>query len=112
VEFLTDYQNAAYADKYRVLVDRVRQAEAAKAKGLVGLGEAVARYYFKLMAYKDEYEVARLYTESGFQDRVKAQFEGDYNALPWRRRCSPSATKTASSPKRSTAPGCLVPSDC
>ncbi len=78
VEFLTDYQNAAYADKYRALVDRVRQAEAAKAKGLAGLSEAVARYYFKLMAYKDEYEVARLYTESGFQDKVKAQFEGDY----------------------------------
>ena len=78
VEFLTDYQNAAYADKYRALVERARQAEAAKAKGRTGLGEAVARYYFKLMAYKDEYEVARLYAESGFQDKVKAQFEGDY----------------------------------
>ena len=43
-----------------------------------GLAEAVARYYFKLLAYKDEYEVARLYTESGFQDKVKAQFDGDY----------------------------------
>ena len=78
VEFLTGYQNAAYAQRYRALVDRVRQAEAAKAKGASGLSEAVARYYFKLMAYKDEYEVARLYTETGFQDRIKLQFEGDY----------------------------------
>ncbi len=78
VEFLIDYQNAAYADEYRTLVDQVRQAEGAKARGLTGLAEAVARYCFKLMAYKDEYEVARLYTESGFQDKIKAQFEGDY----------------------------------
>jgi indolepyruvate ferredoxin oxidoreductase len=78
VEFLTAYQNAAYAQRYRSLVERVRQAETAKAKGSSGLTEAVARYYFKLMAYKDEYEVARLYTQSGFAQRIEAQFEGDY----------------------------------
>jgi indolepyruvate ferredoxin oxidoreductase len=78
VEFLTDYQNAAYAQRYRALVERVRQAEAAKAKGSSGLTEAVARYAFKLMAYKDEYEVARLYTQTGFAQRIEAQFEGDY----------------------------------
>ena len=77
-EFLTGYQNAAYAARYRALVDRVREAEGSKAKGLTGLSEAVARYAFKLMAYKDEYEVARLYSESGFADRIKSQFEGDY----------------------------------
>jgi indolepyruvate ferredoxin oxidoreductase len=78
VEFLTGYQNAAYAERYRALVERVRQAEAQKAKGSNGLAEAVARYAFKLMAYKDEYEVARLYTQTGFAERIKAQFEGDY----------------------------------
>jgi indolepyruvate ferredoxin oxidoreductase len=78
VEFLSDYQNAAYAERYRSLVERVRQTEAQKAKGLSGLTEAVARYSFKLMAYKDEYEVARLYTQTGFAQRIEAQFEGGY----------------------------------
>jgi indolepyruvate ferredoxin oxidoreductase len=77
-EFLTAYQDARYADQYRKLVERVRQTEAAKAKGLSGLAQAVARYYFKLLAYKDEYEVARLHTQTGFQERIRAQFEGDY----------------------------------
>ncbi|HEV8645396.1 MAG TPA: DUF6537 domain-containing protein, partial [Burkholderiales bacterium] len=78
VEFLTGYQNAAYADRYRSLVERVKQAETAKAKGLTGLAEAVARYYFKLLAYKDEYEVARLYADPAFMEKIKSQFEGDY----------------------------------
>jgi indolepyruvate ferredoxin oxidoreductase len=77
-EFLTSYQNAAYAGKYRALVDEVRLAEGAKTRGLDGLTEAVGRYYFKLMAYKDEYEVARLYAESGFRERIESRFEGDY----------------------------------
>jgi len=78
VAFLTGYQDASYAQRYRALVERVRQAEASKAKGASGLAEAVARYYFKLMAYKDEYEVARLYTQTGFAQRIESQFEGDY----------------------------------
>jgi indolepyruvate ferredoxin oxidoreductase len=78
VEFLTAYQDAAYAVQYRALVDRARQAEARAAPGLGGFAEAVARSYFKLLAYKDEYEVARLYTESGFLGDLRAQFEGDY----------------------------------
>ncbi len=78
VEFLTGYQNAAYADRYRSLVERVKQAETAKAKGLTGLAEAVARYYFKVLAYKDEYEVARLYADPAFMEKIKSQFEGDY----------------------------------
>jgi indolepyruvate ferredoxin oxidoreductase len=77
-EFLTRYQNTAYAKKYRALVDQVRLAEDAKTNGLTGLTEAVARYYFKLMSYKDEYEVARLYVESGFAERIKSEFEGEY----------------------------------
>ncbi|HTI95602.1 MAG TPA: indolepyruvate ferredoxin oxidoreductase family protein, partial [Rudaea sp.] len=62
IAFLTDYQNAAYAHKYTALVDKVRAAEQSKVPGSSTLTEAVARYAFKLMAYKDEYEVARLYT--------------------------------------------------
>jgi indolepyruvate ferredoxin oxidoreductase len=76
--FLTDYQNAAYATRYTDLVARVRQAEQVKAPGASGLGEAVARYAFKLMAYKDEYEVARLYTAPSFRQKLAAQFEGDF----------------------------------
>jgi indolepyruvate ferredoxin oxidoreductase len=79
VEFLTAYQDAAYAQRYATLVERVRKEEQQKARGLTGLTEAVARYYFKLLAYKDEYEVARLYADPAFMDKVKAQFDGDYS---------------------------------
>ena len=77
VKFLTDYQNAAYAERYRRTVERVKQAEAARAPGKCGLADAVARYLFKLMAYKDEYEVARLYTDGSFAKQVEAEFDGD-----------------------------------
>jgi indolepyruvate ferredoxin oxidoreductase len=77
VAFLTDYQNAAYAARYRTLVDKVRAAEAAKAGGKTGLAEAVARYLFKLMAYKDEYEVARLYAAPSFLAQVKNEVAGE-----------------------------------
>jgi len=76
--FLAEYQNDAYARRYAEFVERVRGAEQEKAPGSTALTDAVARNLFKLMAYKDEYEVARLYTASDFLDRVKAQFEGDY----------------------------------
>ncbi len=75
VAFLTDYQNAAYAGQYRAYVEKVRAAEAPC--GSTRLAEAVARGLFKLMAYKDEYEVARLHTDTGFLEKVAAQFEGD-----------------------------------
>jgi indolepyruvate ferredoxin oxidoreductase len=78
VEFLTAYQNAAYARRYEGLVRKVQAAEAARAPGQTGLAEAVARYAFKLMAYKDEYEVARLYTDGSFARAISRQFEGDY----------------------------------
>ena len=77
-KFLTDYQDAAYAKRYTDLVAQVRTAEAKVMPGITELTEAVARYYFKLLAIKDEYEVARLYAESDFTKRVAAQFEGDY----------------------------------
>ena len=76
VDFLTAYQNAAYAQTYRSFVDKVRAIEAPLGK--TALTEATARYLFKLMAYKDEYEVARLHTDAGFLDKVNAMFEGDF----------------------------------
>jgi len=76
--FLTDYQDARYASRYLGLVARVREAEAGAATGSSALAEAVARSYFKLLAYKDEYEVARLYSDGRFEAAVKAQFEGDF----------------------------------
>jgi indolepyruvate ferredoxin oxidoreductase len=79
VEFLTDYQNAAYAEQYRTFVEKVRQAE--QPVGGTRLTEAVARYLFKLMAYKDEYEVARLHTDTKFLDKIKGQFEGDFKVV-------------------------------
>ena len=73
---LTAYQNAAWASRYRALVERVREAERTIGTG-EALAGAVARYAYKLMAYKDEYEVARLYTDGAFRDRLAAAFEGD-----------------------------------
>ena len=76
--FLTDYQNEAYARRYRDLVERARRAEADRVQARDGFACAVARYAFKLMAYKDEYEVARLYTDGTFAKKLARQFEGDY----------------------------------
>jgi indolepyruvate ferredoxin oxidoreductase len=78
VNFLTEYQNAAYARRYADLVRSVETAERTRARGRRGLAEAMAKSLFKLMAYKDEYEVARLYTDGEFAKRLSAQFEGGY----------------------------------
>ncbi|MBM6594907.1 indolepyruvate ferredoxin oxidoreductase family protein [Microvirga pudoricolor] len=77
VAFLTDYQNARYGRRYRALVERVRAAEAKVDASATTLTEAVARSLFKLMAYKDEYEVARLYTGGEFEKQVESTFEGE-----------------------------------
>ena len=81
VAFLTAYQSARYARRYRDWVEKVRAAEANKAPGQCALSEAVARYLFKLMAYKDEYEVARLYTDTSFVERVKIDLRRRQSAL-------------------------------
>jgi indolepyruvate ferredoxin oxidoreductase len=76
--FLREYQGAGYARRYTDFVARARAAEQAAAPGSTDLAEAVSRYLFKLMAYKDEYEVARLYTSGEFRRRLEQQFEGNY----------------------------------
>nr|WP_250810089.1 indolepyruvate ferredoxin oxidoreductase family protein [Neorhizobium tomejilense] len=77
VTFLTDYQNAAYAERYKGLVDVAKSAEA-QLRGVTGFAEAVAKNAFKLMAYKDEYEVSRLHRDRSFEKKLAEQFEGDF----------------------------------
>ena len=74
-EFLSAYQNAAYAEQYRAFVARVREAEAPFSS--TRLTEAVAQGLFKLMAYKDEYEVARLHADAAFAAKIGEMFEGE-----------------------------------
>ncbi|MDO9074216.1 MAG: indolepyruvate ferredoxin oxidoreductase family protein [Rubrivivax sp.] len=80
VEFLTAYQDAAYAATYKAFVDKVRATETPLGGG-TALSEAVARYLFKLMAIKDEYEVARLHTDAAFTAKIAGMFEGDYRLV-------------------------------
>jgi len=75
---LERYQDAAYARRYRALVERARAAEARVAPGEQALARAAAAGYAKLLAYKDEYEVARLYADGAWRERLERQFEGDY----------------------------------
>ncbi|MDH5173138.1 MAG: indolepyruvate ferredoxin oxidoreductase family protein, partial [Gammaproteobacteria bacterium] len=77
-KLLVAYQNQAYADDYRDFVARVEKAERALGGEEFPLTRAVATYLYKLMAYKDEYEVARLYSEPSFRDKLSATFTGDY----------------------------------
>ncbi len=75
---LIKFQNKTYADQYTALVQKVSAAENDLTKGFSGLTEAVARYAYKLMAYKDEYEVARLQTAPDFKLKLEENFEGNY----------------------------------
>jgi indolepyruvate ferredoxin oxidoreductase len=77
-KFLSEYQDQAYADRYLAAVDKVRKAEAAAAPVSSELTEAVAKNLFKLMAYKDEYEVARLYADGGFAKKLSEKFDGNF----------------------------------
>jgi indolepyruvate ferredoxin oxidoreductase len=78
VDFLTGYQNAVYAAQYEALVAHVRERETALGLG-TRLTMAVAKSYAKLMAYKDEYEVARLYTDGRFVEQLQSQFDGKFS---------------------------------
>ena len=103
---LTAYQDAAYAERYRALVARAEAADRTPGDPSLGFAGAVARNAAKLMAYKDEYEVARLYTDPAFMEGLKAQFEGDFRlsfhlALPLLRRPDPT---TGEPGKRSFGP--------
>jgi indolepyruvate ferredoxin oxidoreductase len=78
IAHLTSYQNTAYAKVYSDLVNRVRATEMRVVPDSETLSMAIARNLAKLMSYKDEYEVARLYTDSHFDERLNAQFDGDF----------------------------------
>lgn len=77
INTLTAYQDAAYGQRYRCLIERVRTAETGLHSGR--LSEAVAQNYFKLLAIKDEYEVARLYADPTFMQQLRENFEGDFS---------------------------------
>ena len=75
-DMLAKYQDAAYAARYQALVDLAIAAEQKVAPGKQRLAKAVARYFAKVMAYKDEYEVARLYADPDFKQVIEQQFDG------------------------------------
>jgi len=78
VEQLKKYQGRSYARRYKDLVVAVQRTESQKMRGEDALATAVARYYYKLLAYKDEYEVARLFSDGTFMEKLKEQFDGDF----------------------------------
>jgi indolepyruvate ferredoxin oxidoreductase len=78
VRHLSAYQDPAYARSYTEFVGRVRQAENARVPGATAVTRAVALSLAKLMSYKDEYEVARLYSNGDFVRRLRREFQGDY----------------------------------
>ena len=78
IDYLTSYQDAAYAERYRARIAGVRAAAGSLGADGERFSDAVARNYFKLLAIKDEYEVARLYTDGEFQRELERVFEGDY----------------------------------
>lgn len=76
--FLIEYQNKKYADKYKELVDSVKKCEEKINVDIRNFSNAVAVNYFKLMSYKDEYEVARLYSNNEFINNINETFEGNF----------------------------------
>ncbi|MBL4741193.1 MAG: indolepyruvate ferredoxin oxidoreductase family protein, partial [Sneathiella sp.] len=78
IEFLSDYQDRNYALRYQNIIRKIQTAENKDFASSNNLTRAATRSLFKLMAYKDEYEVARLYTQTGFFDKVDRMMEGDY----------------------------------
>ena len=78
VNYLKEYQDQSLADKYANAVNKIRDLETKLGEKSLDLSKAVARNYFKLLAIKDEYEVARLYTNGEFEKKIHQQFEGDF----------------------------------
>jgi indolepyruvate ferredoxin oxidoreductase len=76
--FLSDYQDNKLSEKYRAAITKIRTLEENTITGSEKLSLAVAKNYFKLLAIKDEFEVARLYTDGRFEKKLAEQFEGDY----------------------------------
>ena len=76
-DFLQNYQNKQYSNLYLDFVNKTIKQENKIEKGKEDLSIAVAKYLYKLMAYKDEYEVARLYTNGEFKEKLYKAFEGD-----------------------------------
>ena len=79
--FLTGYQNASWAQEYLREIGKIREAEIAATGAAGALTEAAAKGLFKLMSYKDEYEVARLHTQTGFEDDLAARFDGPFKLV-------------------------------
>ncbi|MDA0977233.1 MAG: indolepyruvate ferredoxin oxidoreductase family protein, partial [Proteobacteria bacterium] len=110
VQRLTDYQSAAYASEYRSVMNRIRQLDESRAPDRGHeFTRSVARSLYKLMAYKDEYEVARLYTDGRFQRYLEEVFEGDYRldfhlAPPLLSRKDPGTGK----PRKMKLPGLVL----
>jgi len=77
-EYLTEYQDQQLADKYMAAVQKIRDLETGLGVQDMALTKAVAQNYFKLLAIKDEYEVARLYTNGEFEKNLHRQFDGDF----------------------------------
>jgi indolepyruvate ferredoxin oxidoreductase len=73
--YLADYQDEALAERYRQRIAQIAEVERNKTPASGGLADAVARGYHKLLAYKDEYEVARLFTHPAFETALSEQFE-------------------------------------
>jgi hypothetical protein len=111
VDFLSGYQDSAYAATYQAFVDKVRAAEAPLAS--TRLSEAVARYLFKLMAYKDEYEVARLHTDPAFANRIASMSKATTSScITSRRRRSRRRTTRANWSSSPSGRGFARPSAC
>jgi len=110
VAHLTGYQNAAYARRYADLVALVRQREQQLgADPGLPFTRAVAQALLKLMAYKDEYEVARLYTDGHFSERLKQQFEGDFALEFYMAPPALSRSRNGQPPKKIRLGGWMLP---
>ena len=110
VAHLTGYQNAAYAQRYAETINKVKLREMQLgADASLPFTRAVAQSLLKLMAYKDEYEVARLYTDGRFQQQLKQQFDGDFALEFYMAPPALSRSKNGAAPKKIRLGGWMLP---